>query len=66
MKNVPVITRAGFALLFCGTLSLVGIGSNAPAAEKDPHRLFSGHNEFYMASRHARRVVWARTIRVKS
>jgi ribose transport system substrate-binding protein len=33
MKNVFIITRAGFALL-CATLSLVSIGSNAPAAEK--------------------------------
>ena len=33
MKNVFMITRAGFALL-CATLSLVSIGSNAPAAEK--------------------------------
>src|SRR5690349_18442219 len=33
MKNVSVITRAGFAL-FCATLSLVSIGSKAPAAEK--------------------------------
>src|SRR5271166_140902 len=33
MKKVSIITRAGFAL-FCATLSLVSIGSNAPAAEK--------------------------------
>ena len=33
MNNVSTITRAGFAL-FCATLSLISIGSNAPAAEK--------------------------------
>ena len=33
MKNVSIMARAGFAL-FCATLSLVSIGSNAPAAEK--------------------------------
>src|SRR5271165_2632677 len=33
MKNVSTITRAGFAL-FCATLSLLSLGSNAPAAEK--------------------------------
>jgi ribose transport system substrate-binding protein len=33
MKNVSIITRAGFALC-CATLSLVSIGPNAPAAEK--------------------------------
>jgi ribose transport system substrate-binding protein len=33
MKNVSIKARAGFAL-FCATLSLVSIGSNAPAAEK--------------------------------
>jgi ribose transport system substrate-binding protein len=33
MKNVSIITRAGFAL-FYATLSLVSIGPNAPAAEK--------------------------------
>jgi ribose transport system substrate-binding protein len=33
MNDVSIITRARFAL-FCATLSLVSIGSNAPAAEK--------------------------------
>jgi ribose transport system substrate-binding protein len=33
MKNATIITRTRFALL-CATLSLVSIGSNAPAAEK--------------------------------
>ena len=33
MKNVSMITRAHFAL-FCATLSLLSIGSDAPAAEK--------------------------------
>ncbi len=33
MKNATIITRTRFAL-FCATLSLVSIGSNAPAAEK--------------------------------
>ena len=33
MKNVSIITRAGFAL-FCATLALVSIGPNVPAAEK--------------------------------
>jgi ribose transport system substrate-binding protein len=33
MKNASIITRAGLAL-FCASLSLLSIGSNAPAAEK--------------------------------
>src|SRR5258708_34432668 len=33
MKNVSIITRAGF-VLFCATLLLVSIGSNTRAAEK--------------------------------
>ncbi len=33
MKNVSIITRAGF-VLFCATLLLVSIGSNTWAAEK--------------------------------
>ena len=33
MKNVPIITRAGF-FLFCVALLLVSTGSNTPAAEK--------------------------------
>ena len=33
MKNASIITRAGFGL-FCASLSLLSIGSNAPAAEK--------------------------------
>jgi ribose transport system substrate-binding protein len=33
MKNACILTRAGFAL-FCSTLSLLSIGTNAPAAEK--------------------------------
>ena len=33
MKNVPIITRAGF-VLFCVTLLLVSTGSHTPAAEK--------------------------------
>ncbi len=33
MKNLPIITRAGVAL-FCATLSLLSLGSKAPAAEK--------------------------------
>ena len=33
MKNVPIITRAGF-VLFCVTLLLVSSGSNTPAGEK--------------------------------
>ena len=33
MKNASIITRAGFGL-FCAALSLLSIGSNAPAAEK--------------------------------